>query len=169
MQELKNYLIDEYKDKAKGFVAVDFKFTHSVSVKIDKKSNVPLRNDILKISMTFYDKDMNKLYTSNISFENDILPKATAKKLINIAPKELENKFNAAKKSICKNIFDELKTKQIDIESKVNELKKYVGEERAFSPEAHRAEGIVPSQFKGELINPIDDEVKTKSKVKYDM
>jgi len=159
MQELKNYLIDEYKDKAKGFVAVDFKFTHSVNVKIDKKSNVPLRNDIMKVNMTFYDKDMNKLFTTTISFENDILPKSAAKKLINIAPKELENKFNAAKNSICKNIFDELNTKQQEIESKINELNKYIGEE-----------GVIPSQFKGELINPVEEEtMKPKSKVQFDM
>jgi len=119
------------------------------------------------LAYQFFHKVLTK--ANNNFIHNDILTKAIAKKLINIAPKELENKFNAAKKSICKNIFDELKTKQLDIESKINELKKYVGEE-----------GIVPSQFKGELINPIEErafspealraeDVKTKSKVKYDM
>ena len=144
MNEFKSYLIAEFKDKAKGFVAVDFKFNHSNNVKIDRKSNVPLRCDIMKVNIAFYDKDMIKLFYTIIPFENDVLQKTTAKKLINISPKELENKFKVAKKAICKEILDELCDKKIDLERKISDLNRYIG-----------SEGIIPNQFKGELINPV--------------
>ena len=97
MEAFKAYLIDEYKEKVKGFVATEFKFTHSSNVKVDKKSEVTLTLDIIKVALTFYDKDINKLLTSTLSFENNALTKTMAKKLVNISSKELENRFSAAK------------------------------------------------------------------------
>ena len=55
MQSFIDYLINEYKDKVHGYVAIDTKFTHSSSIKIDKFSKVygrdptglvPLKNNI---------------------------------------------------------------------------------------------------------------------------
>ena len=142
MESFKSYLIEEYKCKANGFVAVEFKFTHHNNVKVDKKTKVLLHNDIIKVSLTFVDKSMNKLFNTTISFENNVLPKSISKKLVNIAPKELENRFNAAKKEIISSIMNELCEKLSDINSKINALRKYYGDN-----------GIIPTEFKGESIN----------------
>ena len=55
MQSFIDYLINEYKDKVHGYVAIDTKFTHTSSIKIDKFSppgcaiarNVPLKNNVI--------------------------------------------------------------------------------------------------------------------------
>ena len=158
MEAFKNLIIDEFKDKAKGFVATEFKFSHSVNLKIDKQSNVPLKNDIIKVKVTFIDKDFNTLLTNTISFENNLLNKTIAKKLVNIAPKELENRFNVAKKSIISLIMNEYCDRLNEVQTKINELRRYYGND----------DGIIPSEFKGEQIT-IPDENNGKNKSKFDM
>lgn len=49
MNAFKDYLITEYKDKAQGFVATEFKFNHSTNIKLDKTTNKHLKIDIIKI------------------------------------------------------------------------------------------------------------------------
>lgn len=39
MDAFKEYLINEFADKAKGYVATDFKFSHSTNIKLDKQTN----------------------------------------------------------------------------------------------------------------------------------
>ena len=159
MNDFKSYLIGEYKDKVKGFVAAEFKFTHSSNVKVDKKSEVPLTNDVIKVSLTFYDKDMNKLLTSTVSFENNLLTKTMSKKLVNISPKELENKFSSAKNDICRTILSELVEKRNELNDKIDSVQKYLG-----------FKGIIPSEFKGESITIARNESpQPQHKVKFDM
>ena len=146
MENFKNYLISEYKEKAKGFVAVDTKFSHSNCLKIDKKTKKTLKKDIIKVSIKFFNKDLKLLYTANLQFENNILPKSKAETLINISPKELENKFAFAKKEICEEIYKELKEKQDEIQLKIENLAQYIGKE-----------GIIPSEFKGETIKVVEN------------
>lgn len=99
---------------------------------------------------------MNVLLTTNITFENNILNKTCAKKLINIAPKELENRFNVAKKQIVSLIMNEYCDHLNEIEAKINDLKTYYG-----------GEGIIPTEFKGEQVTVAGDEEKGKNK--FDM
>ena len=159
MESFINYLINEYKDNTTGYAAIDTKFTHSSTIKIDKASNVPIKNNIIKVSITFYDKSMNKLYSSAISFENNLLPKSQAKKLVNIAPKELENKFACAKDEICNNILRELLEKRKELNEKIDDIIRYKG-----------VNGVIPSEFKGESITITENtNVPVKPKQKYDM
>ena len=158
MEGFKSYIIDEFKDKAKGYVATEFKFTHSTNIKIDKKSNIPIKSDIIKVNVKFVDKDMNQLHSAIVTFENNIITKANAKKLINISPKELENKFMVARKDICSIIMNEYCDKLGDLNSKIDGLKNYVG-----------VDGVIPSAFKGESIQIVDADVKDKNKQYFDM
>ena len=159
MQSFINYLTTEYRDKATNYAAIDTKFTYSATLKIDKKSNVPLKNDVIKVTLTFYDKSMNKLYSSSISFENNLLPKTQAKKLVNISPKELENKFMCAKNEICDVILSELLEKRNELNEKINDVSPYKG-----------VKGVIPSEFKGQNIHVTESvEPSTKPKVHYDM
>lgn len=158
MEAFKNYIIDEFKDKAKGYVATEFKFTHTTNIKIDKKSNIPLKCDIVKVYVKFVDKDMNQLYSGVVTFENNIITKANAKKLVNISPKELENKYMVAKKDICSKIMNEYCDKVGDLNSKIDNLKSYIG-----------TDGIILNRFKGELVRVVNVDVKDKNKQRFDM
>ena len=158
MEAFKSYLIEEFKDKAKGYVAVEFKFNHSVNVKLDKPSSKLLNIDIIKVNIKFVDKEMHQLHSAIVTFENNSLTKANAKKLINISPKELENKFMLARKDICKLVLNDLIDKSNELNTKIDLLKSYVG-----------VDGIIPDQFKGEVIHVVDDVEKPKLKVQFDM
>ena len=160
MDAFKEYIIAEYHDKAKSYVATEFKFAHSTGIKLDKPSKRHLKVDIIKVTVKLFDKDLNLLHTGTITFENNIIPKSKAESLINISPKELENRFAAAKRDICKVILDELTQKKSDILLKIDNLNAFIG-----------SSGIIPTEFKGEVINVLEegDEPKTKSKQPFDM
>ncbi len=160
MNAFKDYLITEYKDKAQGFVATEFKFTHSTNIKLDKTTNKHLKIDIIKVTLKLFDKDLNQLHTASISFENNVIPKNKAKQLINISPKELENKFGFAKHEICNEIYKELKEKLDEIQLKLDNLSQYSG-----------IKSIISNEFKGEIINVLDtqEEQKPKNTQKFEM
>ena len=158
MQAFRDYLITEYKEQAKGFVAVEFKFSHSVNLKADKATKTPLRVDIIKVNMKFVNKNLDVLHTASIQFENNVIPKAKAKQLVNIAPKELEVKFGFAKKEICKVIYDELNEKRSEINLRLNNLSNYIG-----------SSGIIPNEFQGEVIKVEDEQPETRPKSGYEM
>ena len=128
---------------------MEFKFIHSVNIKPDKAlgssiaSSIarPLRNDIIKVNMKFVDKNLDVLHTASIQFENNVIPKAKAKQLVNIALKELEIKFGFAKKEICQLIHDELNEKRSELDLRLSNLESYVG-----------SSGIIPTEFRGEVV-----------------
>ncbi len=159
MQAFKDYVIQEFKEDAEGYVGTEFKFSHNFNIKTDKKTETTLRTDIIKCAIKFYDKDMNLLLSKNIQFENNDLPKSIAGKLINISPDELVNRFNNAKGEIHKVIVDEHNVKREEINNKLKELAVY----------AERFGDVIPSQFKGEQITVIEDKEPKKKNKKYDM
>lgn len=159
MQSFKDYLVSEFAERAKNHVAIDFKFSHSISMKIDKSTNKHLKIDIIKVTLKFFDKNLNLLHSASISFENNVIPKIKAKQLINISPKELEVKFGFAKREICNEIYKELKEKLDDFQLKLTNLNNYIG-----------SEGIIPTEFKGETINiSNENESPPKSSQKFEM
>lgn len=163
MEQFKSYVVDEFKPTLKNFAAVEFKFNHSSNIKIDKKSNIPLKSDIIKVSVKFVDKNLITLKNALLTFENNALNKSCAKKLVNIAPAELENKFNVARREICNEILRDLIEKNNEINTKISALHKYIGSD---------SDEIISSEFKGELINVVDSSeinIKTKNKQKFDM
>lgn len=146
MNNFKEYLVQEYHQKAKGFVAVEMKFSHSFTVKTEAKSGVVRRNDLIKVAMKFVDKEMNVLYTASIVFENNLIPKRLHKSFVNISPKELENRFNVAKDDICREILKDYTEKKKELEDKIKNLKSY----------NNVSVGVIPAQFKGESINIVE-------------
>ena len=162
MDDFKQYLVDEYKDRAKGFVAVEFRFSHSITLKKDKQTSTPLKVDIIKVSIRFVDKDMNTLYTTSISFENNIIPKSKTKQFVNISPKELNNKFSFARSEIIRTIMTDYVLKRDDLNDKINNLQSYAGNDN----------DIIKPLFKGELVNVVNVDNQTnerKVKVQFDM
>ena len=146
MNNFKEYLIQEYREKAKGFAAVETKFSHSFTIKTEAKSGVVRKNDSIKVAMKFVDKELNVLYTASVVFENNLIPRRLHKSFVNISPKELENKFNAAKDDICREILKDYTEKKKELEDKIKSLKSY----------NNVSVGVIPAQFKGESINILD-------------
>ena len=158
MNQFKDYLVQEYREKAKGFVAVETKFTHSFNIKTEAKSGVVRRNDLIKVSLKFVDKELNPLFITSIVFENSLIPKRLHKSFINISPKELENKFNVAKNDICKEILKDYTEKKNELEAKIKNLKIY----------NNVSVGVIPAEFRGESISIVDSNENTK-KISFDM
>ena len=159
MESFKQYLIDEYKERAKGFVAVEFKFSHGINVKKDKETNTPLKIDIIKVSIRFVDKDMLTLFTTSISFENNVIPKNKHKQFVNVSPKELNNKFGFAKNEIIRTIMTEYVLKRDELTDKINNLQTYSGHDN----------DIIKPEFKGNVVNVVDNDDKPNNKIKFDM
>ena len=160
MESFKQYLIDEFKERAKGYVAVEFKFAHGVNVKKDKETSTPLKIDIIKVSIRFVDKDMNTLFTTSISFENNVIPKSKQKQFVNIAPKELNNKFGFAKSEIIRTIMTEYVLKRDELNDKINNLNSYEG----------NTNDVIKPEFKSEVVNVVDvDDKGNVKKIKFDM
>ena len=77
MQSFKDYVVSEFK--IEGTTSISFKFTHSLSAKIDKKTNKMLNNHTINIAVQFFDKDLNSLYRTSFRFVNNVLNKKQAK------------------------------------------------------------------------------------------
>ena len=162
MESLKAYLIDEFKDRVKGFVGVEFKFNHGVNMRTDKVTKLPLKVDIVKVSLRFVDKDLNTLLSSNIVFENNAIQKSKEKQFINISPKELNNKFCFAKSEIIRTIMNEYTRKRDELNEKIESLKAYGGNDNE----------VIDSMFKGEVVNVVEKEKpvdKPSKKVRFEM
>ena len=71
MQAFKDYLISEYRPLLPNVVGVEFKFSHGRGVKRDKKSKETLRVDSIKVSMRFFDKDMNMMLSRDKGCDED--------------------------------------------------------------------------------------------------
>ena len=156
MQALKDYLIDEFRDKAKNYVACEFKFVHSTKLKPDKASGVSLKIDVLKIVLRFVDRDLNTLHNCSVVFENNVIPKNKEKSFVNISPKELNNRFAFAKSEIVKSIMDEYIEKRDELNTKIEELKTYLG----------NASDVIAPKLKGETIKIADEDKSVNNAVK---
>ena len=86
------------------------------------------------------------------------MAKKDSKRLVKIAPKELENRFNSARREIVKSIQDDYLSKIADFDEKLSSLRLY---EDIGTPD----HDVIQSKFKGEYIQKSDDS----SSQKFDM
>ena len=159
MESFQNYLISEYK--IKDYVAVEFKYNHVEAIKPDNKSGKNIRQHTILIGVKFYDKNLNLLHSANLKFVNNILAKVCEKKLVNIAPAELNNKFMLARPEIIKVIADELKSRLSEINTKLCALNNYAGKSN---------DNIsISDEFKGELTQIVETPDVINAKHCFDM
>jgi len=159
MEQFKDYLVSEYK--VDGAVATELKFSHNMTVKIDKTSNIPLNVHTITVALKFYDKDLKLLKSASVKFVNNELTKCCAKKLVNISPDELTNKFMQVRPLIIDSIMSEYKQKLLDIEDKLRSLFTYKG--------VADEDITIDDTFKGELIQVNEEKPKPKKRVSYEM
>ena len=148
MDNFEQYVISEFK--VDNQAAVEIKYTHNISI---KKAVI---NHMITMNLKFYDKNVKLLKTCALKFVNNVLAPSYAKKLININPGELNNKFMSAKEDIIKVIHAEYEEKMHELVEKMNQLNQF-----------SKSQFSIEDKFRGELIKPIEQEVKNKKK--YDM
>ena len=146
MESFEQYLLQEYKDIS--YNVVNFQYSHNTSIKMAKKTNIPIKQNTVFVNIKFYNKNVDLIKSVNIKFVNNILAKVCEKKLVNIAPSELNNKFMIARGEIIKTIYDKLAIKYNKIKSKINDLNDYRGK-----PNDSIA---INYEFKGEQIDIVD-------------
>jgi len=156
MEQFKSYLASEYQ--VKDATSIELRFNHTMNIKTDKKSNTPMNIHTIIATIRFYDKDMNMLKSGSVKFVNNELAKVSENKLINIAPKELGNKFMCARKEIIRVIMGEYKDKLDDIRGKIKLLKMFEGKDNE--------DITVEDEFRGELVQISD---KRKEKKTFEM
>ena len=68
MLAFKNYAINEYK--IENIASVSFKFTHSLTTSLDKKTNELMNKHAINVAIKLFDKDLNLLHkhTHTLSF-----------------------------------------------------------------------------------------------------
>ena len=145
------YVISEFK--VDNQAAVEIKYTHNVSAK-----NTTI-NYTITMTLKFYDKNVKLLKTCALKFVNNVLAPSYAKKLININPGELNNKFMSAKEDIIKVIHAEYEEKMHELVEKMNQLNQF-----------SKSQFSIEDKFRGELIKPVEPvEQEVKNKKSYDM
>ena len=132
MEAFEEYIKSEYKNK---YTVDNFKYSHNILIKFDKKTGTLINQYIIFVNVKFYDNNLNILNTLNLKFVDNTLDKVSGKKLINLSPSEVNNKFINAIDDIIDNIENKLREKISKIIAKINEL----------------------NEFKREIINIIED------------
>ena len=150
------YLLREWPSKPAS-ACTRVTYSHSVSNKFDKKSRKMLTKNVITVKVTEYDECYRELFTISEHFEDGHIKRPKKNKLVNIAPAELDNKFAAAKASICQQIHDELTNKLNDITDKLNNLNRYCSQGGT----------VIPSQFIAEPMLT-NEEPPTPQKKKFE-
>ena len=139
MEAFIDYLLKEYQLPSE-VVCNNVNFSYSSQSKIDKKSNVPITNHIITVKIDSYDKHHQKLNSNSERFVNGKINRPKTKKLINVSPDELNNKFGVAKASICAQIQKQNSDKVKELNDAINELNEYCGSDI----------GVIPDEFVNE-------------------
>ena len=139
MNQFKEYLLSEYQVKNPS--AIKFSFSHNQTI---KKTTI---DNLITVRIKFFDENANTIQSNSITFENNIIPNAKEKSLINISSKELNNRFGAAKQEICSIIKQEYMAKIEELNEKLNKLQQYCPP--IFGSACNT---IIPQKFEGESI-----------------
>ena len=157
IETFQEYVKSEFKNI--DAAATEFKYAHTSGLKKDKDSGKLITMHYINVGVRFFDKNMKLLHSTTFKFVNNLLTKNCEKKLINISPKELNNKFMYARKEIIKLIMSQNQEKLNDIQNEINLLKEFAGKDNDNM--------MINDEFKGELIQ-IKDDTKTDKKI-FDM
>ena len=143
--------------KVEGCVGIEKKYSHSLKRGVDKKTEREMINHNVVIGLKYFDKDNVLLKSVSVKFVNNELCTPSMKKLVNIAPAELTNRFMTAKREIIERIMEEYDYKRNEIVEKMKDLMNYSDDDSVGCN----------SEFKGERIE-VGGKVK-KSKAVFDM
>ena len=149
MEAFIDYLLKEYNLPSE-VVCNKVVYTHSTKNKIDKKSNVPITNNIIAVKIESFDKRHQKLASITEHFIDGHIERSKTKPLVNIAPSELNNKFAAAKGEICGIITRTYHERLNELNDSIRELSEYCGSEIGVIPEEFINEPKITKDIKPE-------------------
>ena len=147
MEAFIDYLLKEYQ-LPDEVVCNNVSFAYSQKNKIDKKSNVPITDHVITVKIDSYDKDHSKLASNTERFVNGQIQRSKSKKLINISPDELNNRFGNAKASICSQIQKQNSDKVKGLNDIINDLKQYCSNMSIIPNEFVNEPSITPQEPK---------------------
>ena len=145
MDDFISYLLKEYQ-LPNDVVCNKVVCTHSTKNKIDKKSNIPITNNVITIKIESYDKEHQLLSSITEKFIDGQINRTKAKPLVNISPSELNNRFGVAKSFICSQIQKSYSDKLKDLNDSINELKQYCGSVNSVIPNEYINEPIITKE-----------------------
>jgi len=145
LESFEAYLLHEYNDH--NAVCVKFKYSHSIKQKVDKRSNVPIINNIINVKIDSYDSHHKLIASHSEKFVDGSIQRTKANPLVNIAPAELNNRFSSAKAEIATLIMNEYDVKLDEVTAKINQLNAYV-----------HVDHVIPNQFVNEPVVGTDAE-----------
>ena len=145
MEEFINYLLKEFQLPA-DVVCHKVDYIYSNKNTIDKKSNRPITHNIITVKIDCYDKEHHKLASISEKFVNGHIQRPKSKKLINISPDELNNKFGKAKAFICSEIQKTNSNKVKELNEFINDLNQYCGNTSIIPNEFINEPAITPTE-----------------------
>ena len=123
MNVFNDYLVSNWS--VDGVASIEKKFTHSVRVSVDKKTERERNDHGVLCGLKWFDKDNKLLASESIKFVNNLLNAPSKKKLGNISTEELENMFMRAKPEILNLIKEDYMEKMAELDYKLGELEVY--------------------------------------------
>ena len=124
MQDFIDYLLKEFQ-LPKEVVCNKVDYGFSQKNEIDKKTNIPITHNIISVKIECFDKTHRKLAYISEKFVDGKIWRPKTKKLVNISPDELNNKFGIAKPAICARIQKENADKMKELNELLTDLKTY--------------------------------------------
>ena len=159
MQDFESYIKSNYI--VPESTACGIHYTYSTRLTQDKKSQKMIINHIINMKLTWFDKNGKQLSTEKLTFQNDILTKASEKQCKTISPTEVTNKFRVAKQDIVRLLVRVRQSKIDALQHDINLLYSYLGS----------SNDIIPQQMKGTLqvTDSTIEQQTTTSKTTFDM
>ena len=159
MQDFESYIKSNYI--VPESTACGIHYTYSTRLTQDKKSQKMIINHIINMKLTWFDKNGKQLSTEKLTFQNDILTKASEKQCKTISPTEVTNKFRVAKQDIVRLLVRVRQSKIDALQHDINALYSYLGS----------TTDIIPQQMKGTLqvTDSTIEQQTTTSKTTFDM
>ena len=123
MKSFVEYLVGNWE--VVGCVSIEKKFSHMRKVGMDKKTELERINHCITVGLRFFDKDNKLLNSESVKFVNNLICKASEKRLINISGDELNNRFMGAKGEIIGIIRCGYIEKMNELKSKLDDVTDY--------------------------------------------
>lgn len=159
MEDFESYIKSNYI--VPSSTACGIHYTYNTRLTQDKKSQRMIINHIINMKLTWFDKDGKQLTVEKLTFQNDILTKASEKQCKTISPTEVTNKFRVAKQDIIRLLVRVRQSKIDALQHDINALYSYLGS----------STDIIPQQMKGtlQITDSTIEQQSTTSKTTFDM
>ena len=155
MDDFVSYLLSEFQ-LPPDVVCYKTELNYSQKNSIDKKSHVPITHNVIVVKIDCFDKTHTKLASVSERFVDGRIKRPKNKKLVNISPDELNNKFNAAKACICSRIMKTNTDKVKELEEVLADISRYCSNE-----------GVIPNEYIREPIVTREEPEKNRKQFEF--